>query len=73
MLTAVLTGLSFLLKKCTEAGFTPPNLTLEMAVKPLKACENVVTSENNEKLLKEAEGRKKDMRKHLEQTLKGAF
>jgi len=43
-----------------------PNLTVEMAVKPLKACENVVTSENNEKLLKEAEGRKKDMRKHLE-------
>jgi len=37
-----------------------------MAVKPLKAWENVVTSENNEKLLKEAEGRKKDMRKHLE-------
>jgi hypothetical protein len=30
-----------------------------MAVQPLKACENVVTSENNEKLLKEAEGRKK--------------
>jgi hypothetical protein len=63
VLTAVLIGLSFLpsclLKKCAEAGFTPPNLALEMAVKPLKACENVVTSENNEKLLKEAEGRKK--------------
>jgi hypothetical protein len=44
-----------------------------MTVEPLKACENVVTSENNEKLLKEAEGQKKDMRKHLEQTLKEAF
>ena len=42
-------------------------------IKPLKVYENVVTSENSEKLLKEVEGRKKDMRKHLEQTLKGVF